>query len=151
MITVQKERHWNKDLTFCSYLDTEEEVLKLYLTKVFRIIIMCWLIFALFEILSLGVVITTTNSTNIEALLQTKMSRITKRSLAADKHLTMIVSWEGSMEKINPNKASMELENERKGTLNSKEGVNKKHNKKITTITSDDRMQELGDVRWIQT
>ena len=112
---------------------------------------MCWLIFALFEILSLGVVITTTNSTNIEALLQTKMSRITKRSLAADKHLTMIVSWEDSMEKIIPNKASMQLENERKGTLNSKEGVNKKHNKKITTITSDDRMQELGDVRWIQT
>ena len=151
MITVQKERHWNKDLTFCSYLDTEEEVLKIYLTKVFRIITMCWLIFTLLEILSLGVVITTTNSTNIEALLQTKMSRITKRSLAADKHLTMIVSWEGSMEKINPNKASMELETERKGTFNSKEGFNKDHNKKIKTITSDDRMRELVDVRWIQT
>ena len=108
---------------------------------------MCWLIFAFLEILFLGVVITTTNSTNIEALLQTKMSRITKRSLAADKHLTMIVSWEGSMEKINPNKASMELENERKGTSNSKEGFNKKHNKKIKTITSDDRLQELVDVR----
>ena len=151
MITVQKERHWNKDLTFCSYLDTEEEVLKIYLTKVFRITTMCWLIFGLLEILFLGVVITTTNSTNIEALLQTKMSRITKRSLAADKHLTMIVSWEGSMEKINPNKASMELETERKGTLNSKEGFNKEHNKKIKTITTDDRMQELVDVRWIQT
>ena len=151
MITVQKERHWNKDLTFCSYLDTEEEVLKIYLTKVFRITTMCWLIFTLLEILSLGVVITTTNSTNIEALLQTKMSRITKRSLAADKHLTMIVSWEGSMEKINPNKASMELENERKGTFNSKKGFNKEHNKKIRTITSDERMQELVDVRWIQT
>ena len=150
MITVQKERHWNKDLTFCSYLDTEEEVLKIYLTKVFRIITMCWLIFTLLEILSLGVVITTTNSTNIEALLQTKMSRITKRSLAADKHLTMIVSWEGSMEKINPNKASMELENERKGTFNSKYGLDKKHNKNIKTIQSDDRMQKLVDVRWIQ-
>ena len=150
MITVQKERHWNKDLTFCSYLDTEEEVLKIYLTKVFRIITMCWLIFTLLEILSLGVVITTTNSTNIEALLQTKMSRITKRSLAADKHLTMIVSWEGSMEKINPNKASIELENERKGTLNSKEGFNKERNRKIKTIQSDDRMQKLVDVRWIQ-
>ena len=150
MITVQKERHWNKDLTFYSYLDTEEEVLKIYLTKVFRIITMCWLIFTLLEILSLGVVITTTNSTNIEALLQTKMSRITKRSLAADKHLTMIVSWEGSMEKINPNKASMELANERKGTLSSKEGFNKEHNKKMKAITSDDRMQELVDVRWIQ-
>ena len=137
MITVQKERHWNKDLTFCSYLDTEEEVLKIYLTKVFRIITMCWLMFTLLEILSLGVVITTTNSTNIEALLQTKMSRITKRSLAADKHLTMIVSWEGSMEKINPNKASMELENERKDTFNSKDGLDKKHNKKLKTITSD--------------
>ena len=112
---------------------------------------MCWLIFTLLEILSLGVVITTTNSTNIEALLQTKMSRITKRSLAADKHLTMIVSWEGSMEKINPNKASMELENERKGTFNSKQGSNMENNKKMKAITSDDRMQELVDVRWIQT
>ena len=114
-------------------------------------IIMCWLIFALLEILFLGIVITTTNSTNIEALLQTKMSRITKRSLAADKHLTMIVSWEGSMEKINPNKASMELENERKGAFNSKEGFIKDHYNKIKTITSDDRMQKLVDVRWIQT
>ena len=112
---------------------------------------MCWLIFAFLEILFLGVVITTTNSTNIEALLQTKMSRITKRSLAADKHLTMIVSWEGSMEKINPNKASMELENEMKGTFNSKEGFDKEHNKKMKAITSDDRMQKLVDVRWIQT
>ena len=112
---------------------------------------MCWLIFAFLEILFLGVVITTTNSTNIEALLQTKMSRITKRSLAADKHLTMIVSWEDSMEKIIPNKASMQLENERKGTLNSKEGFNKEHNKNMRTKTSDGRMQELVDVRWIQT
>ena len=150
MITVQKERHWNKDLTFFSYLDTEEEVLKIYQTKLSRIIIMCWLMFVLLEFLSLGVVITTTNSTNIEALLQTKMSRITKRSLTADKHLTMIVSWEGSMEKIHPNRASMELENERKGTFNSNEGFDKEYNKKIKTNTSDGRMQELVDVRWIQ-
>ena len=112
---------------------------------------MCWLILALVQTLYLGVVITTTNSTNIEALLQTKMSRITKRSLAADKHLTMIVSWEGSMEKTNPNRASMELENEKKGTFNSKEGFDKEHNKKMKAIQSDDRMQKLVDVRWIQT
>ena len=114
-------------------------------------ITMCWLIFALLEILSLGVVITTRNSTNIEALLQTKMSRITKRSLAADKHLTMIVSLEGSMEKINPKKASIELENERRRTFNFKKGFDNQNNKKIKTITSDDRMPELVDVRWIQT
>jgi len=112
---------------------------------------MCWLILALVQTLYLGLVTTTTNSTNIEALLQTKMSRITKRSLAADKHLTMIVSWEGSMEKTNPNKASMELENEKKETFNSKEGFHKEHNKNIKTNTSDGRMQELVDVRWIQT
>ena len=68
-----------------------------------------------------------------------------------DKYLTMIVSLEGSMEKINPKKASIELENERRRTFNFKKGFDNQNNKKIKTITSDDRIPELVDVRWIQT
>ena len=53
---------------------------------------MRWLIFALLHFINLGVIMAP-NSTVLQSLLQTKMSRITKRTIAGDVNQNKVMSF----------------------------------------------------------